>query len=67
MYQYQHSHTISNLHDDDYDNLTLDDDDEKFDGDDEKYNRVKIAAEDVTVKNLTAYDDINISSYRSIS
>ena len=48
--------------DDDYDNLTLDDDDEKFDGDDEKYNRVKIAAEDVTVKNLTAYDDLTITS-----
>lgn len=48
--------------DDDYDNLTIDNDDEKFDGDDEKYNRVKIAAEDVTVRNLTAYDDLTITS-----
>ena len=48
--------------DDDYDNLTIDNDDEKFDGDDEKYNRVKISAEDVTVRNLTAYDDLTITS-----
>lgn len=48
--------------DDDYDNLTLDSDDENFDGEDDKFNRVRISAEDVTAKNFTVYDDLIITS-----
>lgn len=48
--------------DDDYDNLTLDSDDENFDGEGDKFNRVRISAEDVTAKDFTVYDDLIITS-----
>lgn len=48
--------------DNDYDDLILNDDDENFDGGGDRYNSVEIDAEDVDVSNLTAYDDLTITS-----
>ena len=48
--------------DDDYDNLTLDSDDENFDGEDDDFDRVRISAEDVTAKDFTVHDDLIITS-----
>ena len=56
------SYDSSEDDDNDYDDLTLSDDNENFDGDGDRYNSVEINAEDVDVSNLTAYDDLTITS-----